>query len=346
MASYKKDGLIHQTRLGKAGFVRTAFLRSVAVALSSMSLGGYSAFAAPCTVPNTIANGQVADATKVMDNFHAVADCAEGGVTTTGAPTTGSLAVMSGSNTIASGNLTGDLTTSGGTATTLSNSGVTAGTYTNPNITVDAKGRVTAASSGAGGGGGGAWWFSPPPASQFTLGSGNSTFLTLTDDVDVGLLIDGGAPVSGDVSRIAYQALSNKNGSWDLTVRVDVLVPTNNYSGAGVMIRDSISGRITSLTIRGDRALAAINWNGYSGYSTTISNLYPVTTVHWLRLQHDGSSYIFYASPDGKQWVQFASVANTSWLTNKADQVGLVIDYNRTTGIKNTMAVGYYYLSQ
>ena len=142
------------SHISKGGLMATNRSQVTTTFAALVAFSSSPAFA-ECTVPNAIANGQVADASKVMENFNTIADCVDAGVKPSGTPQNGEIAVFSGSQTVTGGNLSGDVTTSGGTATTLSASGVTPGLYVNPNITVDEKGRVVAAANGTGGGGGG-----------------------------------------------------------------------------------------------------------------------------------------------------------------------------------------------
>lgn len=146
--------------------MRQTFRYPVASGILVVLLAATPAMATTCTIPNAIANGPVADASKVMDDIDAMANCVDAvdnaAVKPDGAPANGSIAVFTAPRTISSSNLTGDVTTSNGAAISLSATGVVAGTYSNPNIIVDAKGRITAASCGSGGGTDTAWWFPRP----------------------------------------------------------------------------------------------------------------------------------------------------------------------------------------
>jgi hypothetical protein len=251
-------------------------------ALPALALSWAAPANATCPIPNTITNGQVADATQVMGNFNALGNCS---VSTTGSTPTGGLSVFSGTKSVTGGNLTGDVTTSGTTATTLSNSGITPGTYTNPTITVDAKGRLTAASTGSGGTGGtillGSQTASNSTALNFTNLVSSAYDKYVIEFVDIALATNG--------ASLAIQFSTDNGSTWDANAIYDTSMfqtADNTYSGNASTINGTFGyvtqaySTSTSNAVNGDLSV----------YNPSGSN-FKMGTFHTATLKTDGHFY-------------------------------------------------------
>jgi hypothetical protein len=175
-------------------------------------------------------------------------------------------------------------------------------------------------------------FYDPPLAASFPtrlVGAGGQ--ITLTDDADVGLLVNGGSSLAGDIQRVALKPLPA--GAFAVYCRLAVTQTGGDYQSAGLALRSSATGAIELWRLSNQRTLGLQRLPGLQGYTSDPYNDGFSPMQVFLGLQRTGGGNLRYGlSADGKNW---ALCYDASQLTHFGqfgpDQIGFGFASNRQT---------------
>jgi hypothetical protein len=196
-----------------------------------------------------------------------------------------------------------------------------------------------------------AWDFAPPLANSFVANVG-SIVPSMTNDPDVGLLLDSGSlsGATGDLQRYVYKTTVPGTGSWSVTIKAKATIVMTNYNAGGLVLLESSTNKTTIFGREwGNQENYRVgNLTSPTGFG---GNAYDAPTAgtdyQWFRIHWDDTAGVesYQVSKDGKFWSTIytrSTTAGTYW-TSRPDCVGLGFSLNINTSISNCgLSVSYW----
>lgn len=301
---------------------------ALCIALAAVLGLSASPAGAACTVPNVLSNGQTADATQLMQDFSAVAGCADAAAP---AGTANSLQYKTPAGSLSGLSFTNGQLPIGTTGGAPQAKALTAG----PGIAItDGPGNITITATSSGSANSVDWLNEAavirPSVSAFS-------FLTSTT-------APAGASLVSTSRGMALRTSSNANGTslmgetptpagrWQATMLAVYSGPLTTFNLPTIAVRDSINHRAVEFGIGGasttsylfayTRTIGGQGLDTVLGQTTTTDvGLPPPSQPIWSRLTYDGTNLSWSFSRDGEVFsTAFTVLANDS-LTN-LDRVG------------------------
>jgi hypothetical protein len=147
----------------------------------------------------------------------------------------------------------------------------------------------------------------PPVVSDYSWVNQDSSTASDRD----GILF--GTPYSGSDS-VKMLTKSLPATTYDLKASFRSSARSKDYSGCGIALRESSSGKVITYLLKNDTGKLAIDkWNSPSSYNALVYGTFPPfqTSGDWhLRIVRGATNRTYYWSVNGYDWLQFYQLAN------------------------------------